>query len=384
MRLVTAIPAATAALAAILAFSAVSAANGQFYLVGNTPGTQGSRAYGLSADGRVATGFSEGESVPNVGFKWTVNEGRTDYFPQGGFSVSVGHAISGDGTTIVGTGLDTGGHVRAMRYTGSGAYQNLGTLGGLPSSAAYGVSGDGSVVVGDAYDNQFGISVSFRWTQAGGMRFFGTGRPGDTFLHATGVSRDGVSVVGSSGNGSTTVGYVWTQAAGMHVLQGLDGSTIAQAAAVNNIGTIVVGNYLIAGTNRARAAVWRDGLTIDLGVEAGMYASYANAVSDDGSVVAGQARMTDFSDRACVWTPSTGMTLLSTYLADNGVAFPADFVFTQCSSVSADGRTFAGTGGFSGGTTSFGYVVTIPSSSGIAVFAAAAIIYTPRRRQFQF
>ena len=49
----------TLSLAAALVFSAVSAARGQLYLLGAAPGTDGTKATGLSADGKFATGYSQ-------------------------------------------------------------------------------------------------------------------------------------------------------------------------------------------------------------------------------------------------------------------------------------------------------------------------------------
>ena len=66
-----------------------------------------------------------------------------------GFS-SQAHAVSVDGSTIVGVSNSTSGS-QAFRWTSGGGMQGLGDLsGGQFLSDAYGVSANGSVVVGQS------------------------------------------------------------------------------------------------------------------------------------------------------------------------------------------------------------------------------------------
>ena len=91
--------------------------------------------------------------------------------PLGSF-YSVAHAVSADGSTVVGLGTSESGN-EAFRWTAGGGMIGLGDIsGGTFDSQALGVSGDGSIVVGS------GASVSgdeaFRWSAATGM--LGLGR----------------------------------------------------------------------------------------------------------------------------------------------------------------------------------------------------------------
>ncbi|HET6304990.1 MAG TPA: PEP-CTERM sorting domain-containing protein, partial [Myxococcota bacterium] len=102
---------------------------------------------------------------------------------------SEAHAVSADGTVVVGYGTSPAGR-EAFRWTAATGMVALGDLpGGSSTSFGFGVSADGSVIVGR------GSSASgpeaFRWTQAGGMLGLGD-LPGGAFGSiATDVSADG-------------------------------------------------------------------------------------------------------------------------------------------------------------------------------------------------
>src|SRR5262249_31243411 len=150
-------------------------------------------------------------------------------------------------------------------------------------SFAEGVSGDGSVIVGRSQTGtSFVVGQAFRWTQATGLLGLGFARPGQSYSEAKAVSRDGGTIVGGGqdlGSGIEEA-FLWTSATGMQPLPsppGYMGSTIALG--VNFNGSIAVGNG-------QSAVIWRNGLPEALGAPAGWATSSANAVSDDGSVIA--------------------------------------------------------------------------------------------------
>jgi probable HAF family extracellular repeat protein len=131
-------------------------------------------------------------------------------------------------------------------------FTGLGDLpGGSFDSVAYGVSADGSVVVGRSLSTS--AHEAFRWTSGGGMVGLGF-LPGDVYYsEANGVSADGSVVVGTSFYASGQEAFVWMPGAGMQSLQsyltGLGVNTtgwqLYRATGVSADGLTIVG----VGTN---------------------------------------------------------------------------------------------------------------------------------------
>jgi probable HAF family extracellular repeat protein len=89
----------------------------------------------------------------------------------GGAFASVAHAVSNDGTTVVGAGESASGQ-EAFRWTTEGGMQELGDLpGGAFQSVAYGVSVDGAIVVGGSASANG--DEAFRWSAPDGMTGLG-------------------------------------------------------------------------------------------------------------------------------------------------------------------------------------------------------------------
>jgi probable HAF family extracellular repeat protein len=181
-------------------------------------------AYGISADGSVIVG-EQG--------RWTQ---ATGWQAIGGSA----YAATPDGSVIVGRGYDSNTEgMRAFRWTQATELQFLGTLSGTSESVAHAVSADGSVVVGVAVDDS-GQFRAFRWTESGGMEAL-CGSEDDN-CEVYGVSADGTIVVGSF-NGSA---FRWTQATGMQDLNEvyaslLNGGFLGEARAITPDGRYIVG-----------------------------------------------------------------------------------------------------------------------------------------------
>lgn len=367
-------------LAAVIAFSAVGAARGQFYAMGTAPLTDQSQVSALSADGTKATGFSYSQNrYPIPGFVWSASGGRTDFGLDAGIPVhTLTHAMSSDGGTIAGSERVSGGSLRPFIYSGPGTFRTLGTIGSYSDSEAFGISGDGSVVAGGARTANFLGSRAFRWTDAGGMQSLGYTRPSHFYSTATGISRDGQSIVGYSNDGTTQDAFVWTQDHGMQGLRGINGLN-ARAYGVNATGTVIVGASEVNINGGNRAVVWLNGSLVDLGPPPNTGPSFALASNDDGSIIVGNCTIAStFENRAMIWTAALGSQLLGNYLLAQGVSVPANWTFYEAFAVSADGRTIGGRGGF-GSDPAQGFVVTIPSPSGVLVLCCA--ILTTRRRR---
>ena len=259
------------------------------------------------------------------------------------------HALSADGSTIVGYGQDSSIYPEAFRWTSAGGMQTLGFLNpsvvGGPQSYAQGVNADGSVVVGyssvllvSQYNYQF---EAFRWTAAGGM--VGLGYLNSSLVQpystALGVNADGSVVVGASYY--TTISYSnlneafrWTQAGGMAPL-GFISTVYAYptsiASGVSADGSIVVGSSSADAAGHTEAFRWTAaGGMVGLGyLNASLATPYssASAISSDGSTVVGSSYYAAvYQSQAFMWTSAGGMVplgVLSTTTAYPGSAADA-------------------------------------------------------------
>lgn len=365
-------------LAAWLVPSLASVALGQapsITLVGYPNGWAASRIYGLSADGQTAAGLAGDAASRRAGFVWSASGGRNDFglepgTPLGTWSLG----ISGDGHTAVGYSWTTqGGATTAFRWSGAGTFQSLGTLGSYPYSQATGANNDGSIIVGTA-SSAFDLHA-FRWTQAGGMQALG---PANSEANA--ISRDGSTIVGETAvTSGAPQAFRWTQAGGVQALAGLNGSTSSDAWAVSGDGSYIVG--LTVTSTSTTSTIWRNGVPADLGLPVGWHQTSPLAVSDDGQVVVG-TYVGSQSYGAAIWTTTTGFMPLADYLAGFGVVLPSNVILERCTSVSADGRTFAG---WTHGTTAEpgltqGFVATIPAPGWLATLLGSAVFAARRRR----
>lgn len=350
--------------ACIVLVAAVSASAQSLDLLGIAPGLNFSKAFGLSPDGRIATGYS---SAPNVAraYLWTRENGRVDWGLDPDVPPStVGYGVTNDGL-IVGQASSPTMMSRAFRYRGPGTFELLGVPPGFDRSYARGVSGDGEVVIGYAEVGvQTPFQAGFRWTQASGMQVVGP--PG--FGFAGGVSRDGSTVVGAvlGGPNFTEFAYRWTEAEGTQFLPDYPGSdTGSSALAVNFDGSIIVGK----SGERYSAVIWRGGEIFQLPIPAGEARITPTAVNDDGTVV------------ACggwIWTSGAGTEMFPDYLRRHGVSVPVGMSLT-INAISANGLVFAGvTGGV--GHSGEGFVATVPVPTSSAVLAVVGVASVRRRR----
>jgi len=323
-------------------------------LIGFAPGTEASRIYGLSADGRSASGFSQEPTSVNThypGLRWNANTGRQDFGVGLPPALTLGFGISGDGSTIVGGAKTAEGSASpstAFRWSDSGGFSSLGTLPGYVNSEARDANHDGSVIVGTV-SGPFGVSPQgFLWTQSGGMQGLGAGTTG----HA--ISRDGSTIIGVFGTEPNA--FRWTQAGGLQFLPTLSGVGPSYAGGINNDGSIIVGSSGID----SRPTMWINGTPTEILPGSSNIFLSPYALNDAGTVILGQGQPIGSPVTfPAVWTPATGTIRLTDYLAANGLTLPAGLELYNATAMSADGLTFAGwtTGAF--GTQ--GYVATIPS-----------------------
>ena len=173
--------------------------------LGDLPGGSfDSTATGVSADGSVVAG--SGRSATDLeAFRWTQADGMVGLGALPGGTLSRGGAISADGSTIVGQASSSLGD-QAFRWTQADGMVGLGDLpGGIVDSFAHAVSSDGTVIVGLGV-GQPGSSGAFIWDLINGMRSIQNILLADGLSvgwelgKATGISADGLTIIGAGIN----------------------------------------------------------------------------------------------------------------------------------------------------------------------------------------
>lgn len=297
--------------------------------VGDLPGGAAtSEAFGVSADGAVVVGRSESADGSEA-FRWTVGGGLSGLgFLSGSVPFSEAVGVSADGSVVVGNSYDGNGD-RAFRWTAGGGLVELGTFSCSscdPATGATGVSGNGLVVVG------VGLAKSLfgdphldaaRWS-GGGTSISNLGDlPGPAELNsANGASADGAVIVGEGDSNNGFEAWVWTSSTGMDALPAVPGAQVRTGAvAVSADASTIVGaaNTDTASSGRLEAARWTGPGwgTLQLLGSLGTASSQANGVSGDGSIIVGRARNAANDQRAFLWDAVNGMRDLASVLADD-------------------------------------------------------------------
>ena len=191
-------------------------------------------------------------------------------------------------------------------YPSNGWVDLPGSMGFNTNSRYYGqpkgISHNGSVVAGYMVGQiTNGTSIEYAAYWINGVESLVPAPPDDptpTLMSATGVSGDGSTLIVQDQNGSKTESFVFKIAGGTFTSLGFFGGTTQQtyATAVNNDGTIVAGYYNLDDGD-IHGFIWNatNGMT-DMGIPA----SYPNThyleptcISDDGATVFGQ--LTEFN-----------------------------------------------------------------------------------------
>lgn len=136
------------------------------------PANQG-RSWAISGDASVVVGSvaSPASSAGEQAFRWTASSGLVGLGFLGSINnngisyLSEAHDVSGNGSVIVGFSSSTAGQ-SAFRYTAATGMTDLGRFSGDTSNyRANAISTDGKVIVGASQDRG-----AFTWTEAAGMQ----------------------------------------------------------------------------------------------------------------------------------------------------------------------------------------------------------------------
>jgi uncharacterized membrane protein len=365
--------AAVAISVAALCLSARAQTPGFWFVpVDSTQDTVNSKA--LSRDGSTLVGWVHyREGVPTYqgedGFRWTRGTGL-QAVPDGGPTIVTDfQGVSADGAIVAGNRFDQTvlNSNRPFRQVGNGPREIIPLPNGFTYGEARGISDDGNVVVGNWSRDFLGSTMRqpFVWTPSGGMVLITSP---SSQAQALTISRDGATVVGVANQ----AGWFWRADVGFQVLSPPPIPNISWGAgAVNTSGSIIAGTYT-PGTGGGTIR-WVDGVPQDLGHAPGYSPLDAVAVSDSGSVIAGNANLTPM-----VWSEGSGFSLVSDYFVSNGVQLPPGLTLYQLTAMTPDGLTFAGYGTLDG--VAGAYVVTVPGP-GIPGAVLIGMAFVSRRRQ---
>ena len=315
----------------------------------------GSWANDVTPDGEVVVGTYDYDD----GFIWRWRVEAAPTVILGGDMVGV----SDDGSVVCGNILDPGGSGNQVAglWTAATGWQSLGSLPGTPAlcgslSTAYDISGDGTTVVGLAWASGCD-GVGFRWTAAGGMQVLQPLADGGNRCSA--ISGDGTALGGfAQGTSARTPAY-WAADTSGSVL---DPNMLGEVWGFNESGSKSVGSrWFSGGTYSAYIRDSQSGVMTNLGKLTSTWAGIATDLSEDSSVIVGFDNL-QLARKAWVWTSSDGMISLNNRLTALGVTAPPLLV---CRAVSDDGSVVVG-GGEAGAGGPFGiagFIVELPSKS---------------------
>jgi probable HAF family extracellular repeat protein len=317
---------------------------------------------GVSASGAVVAGSF---TTPG-GFYWMPTTGVVFI---GGVSANT---VSRDGSTIIGSALDSRGLINAAIWQRGAEWNVLGSFrpGAAPCDRTLSSAFDTSreVVVGYAWDG-CNFAHAFRWDETSGMVDLGSSVAGEPSL-ATGVSADGKVVVGYQQDATGFRRAARWADGKQELLPGPEGF-VGTANAANLDGTIVVGRICAPSSIRVNdpnvqsAWVWtrptgtrclpaprfRPNVGPPINVA-------ANATSDDGRVIGGEQGIGSDDTEAIIWIDQQPY-YLKEYLQSHGVpnAFATWINTGAITDVSPDGRILVGKGAALGGFR--GYIVIL-------------------------
>lgn len=327
----------------------MSAAQQGFYLI-EPPVTQPRTSYvvkGLSSDGLVAAITSYTGTVSRGG-AWSASEGlrfmqvgpSTEFFAT---SISDDHSLVGgpwvyeDSEVIIsGIYATPPGQVIVPQYTSSTLRIGIAWM-----------SGNGLMIAGDAW--QPSGYQAYQWSAGSGLRYLDhlTTNPSES-TSVFGISSDGSVIAGSADSDAFGVAVWWNQEGRVRLLPWMSdfGFAFTTAVGVSRNGQFICGNHS-GRTLGYVPVIWPlTGGIRELERPVGFVSAFAYAVSDDGQVAAGYGELIEGAPqlyRGLVWPSASYAVDGATYFAQNGAAVPDRWLVWQINAISADGTVMAGT-----------------------------------------
>ena len=336
------------------------------------PADRFTSAHGVSADGRVVVGEG-GSASQRQALRWVADQppGASGFPRAGDILVSAG-GTSADGSVTVGFAqpADPRDGNAAFRWLSSGL-QTLPPLPGDVNRLAHGVSGNGQLAVGSSGDGTDLQPVA--WLISGPASPLPTLPGGDGTGEARGVSGSGSVTVGWSddGNGERAVRWIGGAVSPLSRLSTDETDSVAQATAADGLTAV---GYSDSPAGREAVRWDAAGLATGLGRPAtpGGY-SWARDASADGTVVVGF-----FGDRsgddAFIWDATHGLRDLQQVLVDAGLTDAlAGVDLLGANAVSDDGRVIVGNAELQDGTV-IAWRATIPEPGTAMVLLATGLL----------
>lgn len=332
-------------------------------------------ALDVSANGNVVAGqtFSTGTGP----WTWTVTGGTTLLGEDANLFSLAAKAISGDGSTLIGTASGLEG-ATSFRWTEALGYQEI------PGGAELqDISADGSTAAGYKieFTPTFEIIVSaVRWSQNGGLTTLPT-PAGFIEARATDISADGSTITGFGVDASYAYHAIaWPVTGTPIVLPSFPGAGYAQAYDVSADGAVIVG-YSEGGSTHPGlnlAVRWVRGTSgsytlHSLSAISTTESSNAYAISADGTTITGYSDSGPF-----LWTAADGMQNLQTLLLDAGLDISGQWdSLGEPAAISADGKVVVGTGYRVGSFGSTPWRIELPHAPAVPGISPIADQSTP-------
>ncbi len=225
-------------------------------------------------------------------FRWTTTGGYEllGALPGSNAFQSVAYGVSNDGTKVVGYSQHPSGGTAPVVWTAATGVTEVSSS--LLGNYANAISGDGSTIVGSTAGN--GENAAFVWDDTTGVTILPAGSPPLVEFTANAVSDDGEVVGGYYLNPFTydVEGFRWSEANGMEVLTPISANASAVVRGVSGNGAILLGE------SNSIATIWTDvnspatvASMLGAGVPANWTMRYVTASSFDGSIITGRGAL---------------------------------------------------------------------------------------------
>ncbi len=327
---------------------APQAACGQVDLsdLGRPEGGQDARAGQLNSDGSVFAGSAYFTNQGDRAINWTASSGFQNLgAPWAGTGPqSYGWGVSADGSVTLGVFHAVSGY-RACRWVAGQGLIELPGITGYRDLFLFATNINGTITVGRA-ERLFDLRLQpVRWSASGGAEVLSLPAGWtDGWLRA--LSTDGAVATGAGLVNSLERPIRWTAMGGVADLGLPAGWVSASAWALSDDGAVIVGGGY--GPSGPRSFRWTaaNGFQ-DLGLAPGWSSAYARGGDGDGTVIVGYGE-SPRGQRAWIWTPATGMRDLAEYLSGLGVALDGWTALSIANDVSGDSGVIVGSGTYLG------------------------------------
>jgi uncharacterized membrane protein len=295
----------------------------------------------VSDDGASATGMCWPDNAARP-YRWTRTGGMQDL----GFLNMTVRNMSADGSIIAGD-IYTQGQDRAFLWTASGGLRILTLPSAYFGGTDFRISPDGSALIGSASSL---TRTAVLWTPSGGFQELESLPSSPTPAFATGIAvSSGARVaVGLSNNRPVR----WTQGQGIQDLGLLPNWNRAEPTVVSADGRVIAGNgHGSSGTldrmfQWIEAGSYREIPALPMPVR--LYENRPNAINWNGTAIVGTVSSPELAGTtAFLWTNRLGTVDLRNYVASLGTNVTG-WIFSSANAISSDGTVIAGAGSYLG------------------------------------